>query len=74
MRQRYCVLSDTPRTNALTAVAPGVRFNVFAIFVTPAFCFASDLSVFTSSFVHARRTVFFFLTKEISFICFRGGF
>ncbi|WP_247563555.1 hypothetical protein, partial [Bradyrhizobium sp. 188] len=50
----YCVLSDKPRTNALAAVAPGVRFNFFAIFVTPVFCFASNFSVFRSSFVHSE--------------------
>lgn len=58
------MLSDTPRTNALAAVAPGVRFNFFAIFVTPVFCFASNFSVFRSSFVHSRRTVFFFLANS----------
>src|SRR4051794_7331462 len=42
----YCVLSDTPRTNALAAVAPGVLFNFFAMFVTPVFCFASNFNVF----------------------------
>lgn len=60
----YCVLSETPSNDALTVVAPGVRFSVFEIFLTPAFCFASDLSVFTSSRVHSRRTVFFFLASS----------
>lgn len=58
--------SETPNNDALTIVAPGVRFSVFEIFLTPAFCFASDLSVFTSSFVHSRRTVFFVLAKATS--------
>ncbi len=29
---------------AFTVVAPRVRFNAFAIFLTPAFCFARDFS------------------------------
>ena len=29
---------------AFTVVAPGVRFNAFAIFLAPAFCFARDFS------------------------------
>jgi hypothetical protein len=29
---------------AFAAVAPGVRFNAFAIFLAPAFCFARDFS------------------------------
>jgi hypothetical protein len=39
-------------------VAPGVRFNVFAILVTPDFAFAIVFIVRTSSFVHTRRTTF----------------
>jgi hypothetical protein len=39
-------------------VAPGVRFNAFAIVVTPDFAFAIVFIVRTSSFVHARRTAF----------------
>lgn len=62
----YRVLSESPRRNAFAAVAPGVRFSVFEIFLTPAFCFATVLSVFTSSRVHSRRTVFFVLAKATS--------
>jgi hypothetical protein len=49
---------------ALAAVAPGVRFNALAIFVTGALR-AIDLRVFTSFFVHSRRTVLFFVLAAI---------
>ena len=39
-------------------MAPGVRFNVFAILVTPDFAFAIVFIVRTSSLVQARRIVF----------------
>jgi hypothetical protein len=45
----------------LTAIAPAVRFNAFAIRATPAFFFASDFSSRTSDDVHARLTVVFFV-------------
>jgi hypothetical protein len=51
----------------LTAVAPIVRFNDFAILATPAFDLAIVFSARTSSFDHARRTTFFFLTNFDSF-------
>ena len=40
------VLSDTSNICicAFTVVAPGVRFNAFAIFLAPTFCFARDFS------------------------------
>ena len=40
------VLSDTSNICicAFTVVAPAVRFNAFAIFLAPAFCFARDFS------------------------------
>ena len=38
------VSSDTPNFAAFTPVAPGVRFNALAIFLTPIFCFASGLT------------------------------
>ncbi len=40
------VLSDTSNIwiCAFTVVAPGARFNAFAIFLAPAFCFARDFS------------------------------
>jgi hypothetical protein len=44
----------------LTAIAPAVRFNAFAIRVTPVFFFASDFNSRTSDDVHARLTVVFF--------------
>lgn len=65
-RSRYCMLNDTPSVHALAAVAPGVRFNVFAILATPAFFFASVFSLRTSSFVQSRRTIVFFLANLIS--------
>jgi hypothetical protein len=43
----------------MTLVAPEVRFNALAIFVTPDFPLAIVFIVRTSSFVHARRTTFF---------------
>jgi hypothetical protein len=39
-------------------VAPAVRFNVFAILVTPDFAFAIVFIVRTSSLVHTRRIAF----------------
>jgi hypothetical protein len=39
-------------------MAPGVRFNAFAILATPDLAFAIVFIVRTSSFVHARRTTF----------------
>jgi hypothetical protein len=39
-------------------MAPGVRFNAFAILAVPDFAFAIVFIVRTSSFVHARRTTF----------------
>jgi hypothetical protein len=50
--------SETPSFAAITLVAPGVRFNAFAILTTPDFAFAIVFIVRTSSFVHARRTAF----------------
>jgi hypothetical protein len=44
----------------LTAIAPAVRFNTFAIRETPAFFLASDFNSRTSDDVHARLTVVFF--------------
>lgn len=48
--------SETPSFAAITLVAPGVRFNFFAILTTPDFALAIVFIVRTSSFVHARRT------------------
>jgi hypothetical protein len=42
----------------MAAVAEGVRFKVFAIFLTPDFAFAIVFICRTSSFVHARRVTF----------------
>jgi hypothetical protein len=56
------MLKDIPSFAAFTEVAPGERFNAFAIFATPAFDFAIVFNERTSSFDHARRTsVFFFI-------------
>ena len=59
----------------MAVVAPGVLFNDFAIFVTPALAFAIIFICFTSALVHARRTAFLvFLAitapifRELSFI------
>jgi hypothetical protein len=49
---------DTPSLAAITVVAPGVRFNAFAIFVTPSFAFAIVFIWRFSPAVHARRTLF----------------
>jgi hypothetical protein len=47
-----------PSFAAITLVAPGVLFNDFAIFATPALAFAIVFICRTSSFVHSRRTIF----------------
>ena len=49
---------DTPSLAAITVVAPGVRFNAFAIFVTPSFAFAIVFIWRFSPAVHLRRTLF----------------
>jgi len=51
--------SDTPSLAAITCVAPGVRFNDFAILMTPALAFAIAFICRISSFVHSRRTILF---------------
>src|SRR5216684_8744887 len=53
-------LNDTPRLAAITLVAPGERFNAFAIFVTPCLSLAIDFNNLRSSLVHDRRIRFFF--------------
>lgn len=67
------VSSDTPNIDARTLVAAGVRFSFLAIFVRPTFCLASDFISRTSSLVHSRRTIFFFLAKTLS-IFMRASF
>ena len=52
---------DTPSFAAITLVAPGVRFSVFEIFVTPAFDLAIVFICLMSSLLQARRTIFFAL-------------
>jgi hypothetical protein len=61
------VLKDTPRFAAITLVAPGERFKILAILVTPCLSLAIVFNVRTSSFDHARRTNFFFLANLGSF-------
>jgi hypothetical protein len=56
----------------MTLVAPSERFNALAILVTPFLSFAIVFSVRTSSFDHARRTIFFFLAKS-RFLLLRTG-
>jgi hypothetical protein len=53
--------NDTPNFAAMTVVAPGVRFSAFAILMTPDLALAIVFIVRISSFVHARRTIFFAL-------------
>jgi hypothetical protein len=64
----YFVLNDIPRLTAIAWVARGVRFKVLAIFFTPCLSFAIDFNVRKSSFVHARRTTFFFFAISGSFL------
>jgi hypothetical protein len=68
------VSNDTPSFDALTIVAPIVRFNALAIFATPFLSFAIDLNVRTSSFDHARRTTFFFLAILAQLLILRAAF
>src|SRR6202022_4689035 len=68
------VSSDTPSFAAFTPVAPGVRFNAFAIFLTPIFCFASDFNSRTSFLVHSRLTTFFFAFLAMSAPVVEPGF
>jgi hypothetical protein len=56
------VESETPSFAAITVMAPGVRFNAFAILATADLAFAIVFIVRTSSLVHARRTTFLALT------------
>jgi hypothetical protein len=60
------VSSDTPSFAAFTPVAPDVRFNALAIFLTPIFCFAGDFNSRTSFLVHSRLTTFFFAFLAMS--------
>jgi hypothetical protein len=57
------MLNDISRFAAITLVAPMVRFNALAIFLTPFFSLAIVFNVRTSSFDHARRTTFLFLAN-----------
>jgi hypothetical protein len=61
------VLSDTSNICmcAFTVVAPGVRFNAFAIFLAPAFCFAKKLSM-TDIRCGPRRELRFSLANPAS--------
>jgi hypothetical protein len=52
------VSNDTPSFDALTIVAPIVRFNALDILFAPDLDFAIVFNVRTSSFDHARRTTF----------------
>src|SRR4051812_25763589 len=64
--------SEMPSFAAITLVAPGVRFRAFDIFFTPDFAFANVFICRTSSFVQARRTIFFAFAILFS-ECFYGG-
>jgi hypothetical protein len=68
------VSSDTPSFAAFTPVAPGVRFNALAIFLTPIFCFASDFNSRTSFLVRSRLTTFFFAFLAMSAPVVEPGF
>src|ERR1700724_3409662 len=61
-----------PRFAAIMLVAPIVRFNAFAIFLTPCLSFAIDFNNRKSSLVHVRRITFFFLAISVPF--FGTGF
>jgi hypothetical protein len=61
-----------PSFAAITLVAPGVRFKAFDIFFTPDFAFANVFICRTSSFVQARRIIFFAFAILFS-ECFYGG-
>jgi len=52
---------------AITLVAPGERFNAFAIFVTPCLSLAIDFNNLRSSLVHDRRIRFFFFGISVPF-------
>jgi hypothetical protein len=54
------VLNDTSRFAGITLVAPGERFNAFAILVTSCLSLAIDFNNRRSSLVHVRRISFFF--------------
>jgi hypothetical protein len=58
----------------LTAIAPAVRFNAFAMRATPAFFFASDFSSRTSDDVHARLTVVLFAVVFFAVVFFADFF
>jgi hypothetical protein len=66
--QTYRVLSDTPCFAAITLVAPTVRFNALAIFLTPCLSRAIDFNNRKSSLVQRRRTTFFFLAISVPFL------
>jgi hypothetical protein len=59
---------DTPSLVAMAEVAPGVLLSAFAIFLTPALAFAIVFICFTSSLVHARRTIFLALAIFAPFL------
>ncbi len=61
-----------PSFAAITLVAPGVRFKAFDIFFTPDFAFANVFIFRTSSFVQARRIIFFAFANLFS-ECFYCG-
>jgi hypothetical protein len=65
------VLKDTRRLTAIACVAPTVRFNALAIFLTPRFSRAIDLNNRNSSLVHARRTTFLAISNPVFL---RAGF
>jgi hypothetical protein len=58
--------NDTPRLNAIWRVAPGLRFNAFAILPAGVFFLADAFSSRTSAAVQARRFDFFAIL--ISFV------
>jgi hypothetical protein len=64
MQPQARVEREIPCFTAITAVAPGVRFNFLAIFLTPRFFLAIDFSFFRSSLDQARRTTFLFFVAN----------
>jgi hypothetical protein len=55
----YAVASDTPKIDAFTVTAPGVRFKALEIFKVPTLVRAIVFKVRRSSFDHVRRAVVF---------------
>jgi hypothetical protein len=60
------MLREMPCLEAITTIAPTVRFIFFEILSVPTFCFANPLSMRKSVAVHGRATRFAFLANIIT--------